>query len=72
MATAQLHLRLLAIVACLIAFAACDDNDSTSRSLTGPSFTNRLSGPPVTGSLSTGAVISGRVIGMSDILGLKN
>jgi hypothetical protein len=50
---------------CLIAFAACDDNDFTSSNPTGPSFTGRLSGPPVIGNLSTGAVISGRVSGIT-------
>jgi hypothetical protein len=58
------HLRLLAIVTCLIAFAACDDNDTiTSDSPTGPTFINRLSGPSTVGTLSSGAVISGRIIG---------
>ena len=64
MAKALLHRRLLAIGICVIAFAACDDNDSfVSSSPTGPNFTNSLSGPPSIGSLSTGAVISGRVSG---------
>jgi hypothetical protein len=63
-ATAQLHLRLLAIVFGVFAFAACDDNDNfTSSNPTGPTFTNRLSGPPSIGSLSTGAVITGRISG---------
>jgi hypothetical protein len=53
------------MVTCLIAFAACDDNDNfASSSPNGPTFTNRLSGPPSIGSLSTGAVISGRVSGI--------
>jgi hypothetical protein len=48
---------------CLIASAACDDNDTfASASPIGPTFTNRLSGPPVVAS-STGAIISGRVSG---------
>jgi hypothetical protein len=48
---------------CLIASAACDDNDTfSSSSPIGPTFTNRLSGPPVIAS-STGAIISGRVTG---------
>jgi hypothetical protein len=51
------------MVTCLIAFAACDDNDTTSASPTGPTFINRLSGPPSVGTLSSGAVISGRIIG---------
>lgn len=64
MATAQLHLRLLAIVFCVIAFAACDDNDNfASSNPSGPTFTNRLSGPPSIGSVSTGAVITGRISG---------
>ena len=64
MATAQLHLRLLAIVFCVIAFSACDDNDNfASSNPTGPTFTNRLSGPPSIGSLSNGAVITGRISG---------
>ena len=64
MATAQPHLRLLAMVMCFIALAACDDNDNfASSSPTGPTFTNRLSGPPSVGSLSNGAVITGRVSG---------
>src|SRR4030095_10807883 len=63
-ATAQLHLRLLAIVFCVIAFAACDDNDNfASSNPSGPTFTNRLSDPPSIGSLSTGAVITGRITG---------
>jgi hypothetical protein len=63
-ATAQLHLRLLAIVFCVIAFSACDDNDNfASSNPTGPTFTNRLSGPPSIGSLSNGAVITGRISG---------
>jgi len=63
-ATAQLHLRLLAIVFCVIASSACDDNDNfASSNPTGPTFTNRLSGPPSIGSLSTGAVITGRISG---------
>jgi len=63
-AIAQLHLRLLAIVFCGIAFAACDDNDNfASSNPSGPTFTNRLSGPPSIGSVSTGAVISGRISG---------
>jgi hypothetical protein len=63
-ATAQLHVRLLAIVFCVIAFAACDDNDNfASSNPSGPTFTNRLSGPPSIGSLSTGAVITGRITG---------
>jgi hypothetical protein len=63
-AKAQLHLRLLAIVFCVIAFAACDDNDNFASSHpTGPTFTNRLSGPPSINSLSTGAVITGRISG---------
>jgi hypothetical protein len=63
-ATAQLHFRLLAIVFCVIAFAACDDNDNfASSNPSGPTFTNRLSGPPSIGSLSTGAVITGRITG---------
>lgn len=68
MATAQPHRRLLAVVMCLIAFAACDDNDFASSNPTGPSFTGRLSGPPITGSLSSGAVISGRVSGITSNL----
>lgn len=64
MALAQLHLRLLAIVFCVIAFSACDDNDNfASSNPTGPTFTNRLSGPPSIGSVSTGAVITGRISG---------
>ena len=64
MAIAQLHLRLLAIVFCVIAFAACDDNDNfASSNPSGPTFTNRLSGPPSIGSVSTGAVITGRISG---------
>ena len=64
MAIAQLHLRLLAIVFGVIAFAACDDNDNfRSSNPTGPTFTNRLSGPPSIGSLSTGAVITGHISG---------
>lgn len=64
MAIAQLHLRLLAIVFCGIAFAACDDNDNfASSNPSGPTFTNRLSGPPSIGSVSTGAVITGRISG---------
>jgi len=63
-ATAQLHFRLLAIVFCVIAFAACDDNDNfASSNPSGPTFTNRLSGPPSIGSVSTGAVITGRISG---------
>jgi len=63
-AIAQLHLRLLAIVFCGIAFAACDDNDNfASSNPSGPTFTNRLSGPPSIGSVSTGAVITGRISG---------
>jgi len=63
-AIAQLHLRLLAIVFCVIAFTACDDNDNfASSNPSGPTFTNRLSGPPSIGSVSTGAVISGRISG---------
>jgi len=63
-ATAQLHFRLLAIVFCGIAFAACDDNDNfASSNPSGPTFTNRLSGPPSIGSVSTGAVITGRISG---------
>ena len=64
MAIPQLRLRLLALVMCAIASANCDDNDSfTSSSPTGPTFTNRLSGPPSISSFSTGTVISGRVSG---------
>ena len=64
MALAQLHLRLLAIVFCVIAFSACDDNDNfASSNPTGPTFTNRLSGPPSIGSVSNGAVITGRISG---------
>ena len=64
MAKAQLHLRLLAIVFCGIAFTACDDNDNiASSNPSGPTFTNRLSGPPSIGSVSTGAVITGRISG---------
>ena len=64
MAIAQLHLRLLAIVFCGIAFTACDDNDNiASSNPSGPTFTNRLSGPPSIGSVSTGAVITGRISG---------
>jgi hypothetical protein len=67
-ATAQLHLRLLAIVICVTASAACDDNDNfASRNPTGPTFINRLSGPPSIGSVSTGAVISGRVTGFDTL-----
>jgi len=63
-AIAQLHLRLLAIVFCGIAFTACDDNDNiASSNPSGPTFTNRLSGPPSIGSVSTGAVITGRISG---------
>jgi hypothetical protein len=63
-AIAQLHLRLLAIVFCGIAFAACDDNDNfASSNPSGPTFTNRLSGPPSIGSVSSGAVITGRISG---------
>jgi hypothetical protein len=63
-ALANPHLRLLAMVICLIASAACDDNDTiTSASPTGPTFVNRLSGPPIVGSFSSGAVITGRIIG---------
>jgi hypothetical protein len=52
------------MVICLIASAACDDNDTiASASPTGPTFINRLSGPPTIGSFSSGAVITGRVIG---------
>ena len=60
MAPHQLHLRLLAMVMCLIASIACDDNDSVSSRPTGPTFINRLSGPAA-GSLSTTSVISGHV-----------
>jgi hypothetical protein len=50
------------MIICLIAFAACDDNDNfASSSPTGPTFTNRLDGPPSIGSFSTGAVITGRI-----------
>ncbi len=64
MATATPHLRLLAVVICLIASAACDDNDTfASNSPSGPTFINRLSGPPAVGGFSSGAVITGRVIG---------
>ena len=53
------------MVICLIASAACDDHDKFASSIpTGPTFTGGLSGPPVIGSLSTGAVISGRVSGI--------
>ena len=70
MATAQLHLRLLAIVFGVIAFAACDDNDNFAPTRpTGPTFTNRLSGPPSIGSVSTGTVISGRVTGFDTLTG---
>jgi hypothetical protein len=63
-ASALLHVRLLAIVFCVIAFAACDDNDNFApTSPTRPRFTNRLSGPPSIGSVSSGAVITGRVTG---------
>ena len=63
MATAQSRLRLLAMAMCLIASAACDDNDTfASSSPTGPTFTNRLSGPPAVVT-ATGAIISGRVSG---------
>jgi hypothetical protein len=52
------------MVTCLIASAACDDNDNFASSRpTGPTFTNSLSGPPSIGSFSTGAVISGHVSG---------
>ena len=57
------HFRLLAMVTCLIAFAACDDNDTfTSADPTGPTFINRLSGPSTVGTFSSGAVIRGRII----------
>jgi hypothetical protein len=57
------------MVICLIASAACDDNDTiASTSPTGPTFTNRLSGPPTIGNVSSGAVITGRIIG-SDLSG---
>ena len=70
MATAQLHFRLLAIVICVIACAACDDNDNFAPTRpTGPTFTNRLSGPPSIGSVSTGTVISGRVTGFDTLTG---
>jgi hypothetical protein len=69
-ATLLLHLRLLAIVICVIASAACDDNDSfASSSPNGPTVTNRLSGPPSIGSVSTDAVISGRVSGFETMGG---
>jgi hypothetical protein len=64
MATAQLRLRLLAMVMCLIASAACDDNHTVSSSSpTGPTFTSRFSGPPSIDSVSTGTIITGRVSG---------
>jgi hypothetical protein len=64
MASAQLPLRLLAMVMCLIASAACDNNDNfASSSPTGPTFINRLSGPPSIGSVSSGAVITGHISG---------
>ena len=63
MATAQSHLRLLAVVMCLIASTACDDNDLSPANPTAPTFTNRLSGPPTVGSFSSGAVITGRIVG---------
>ena len=64
MARTLLHPRLLAIVFCVIALAACDDNDNIAPTgPTGPPFTNRLTGPPSIGSVSTGAVITGRVTG---------
>jgi hypothetical protein len=57
------------MVLCLIASTACDDNDSIApTSPTEPAFTGRLSGPPSIGSLSTGAVISGRVTGLDPTL----
>jgi hypothetical protein len=57
------------MVICLIASAACDDNDTiATTSPTGPTFTNRLDGPPVIGNVSSGAVITGRIIG-SDLTG---
>jgi hypothetical protein len=62
-ATTHSCLGLLAVAMCLVASAACDDNDTiASSNPTGPTFTNRLSGPPIVVS-STGAVISGRVSG---------
>jgi hypothetical protein len=53
---------------CLIASTACDDNDLAPANPTAPTFTNRLSGPPTVGSVSSGAVITGRIIG-SDLSG---
>ena len=64
MATTHSCVRFLAMVMCLIASAACDDNDTFASSRpTGPTFSNSLSGPPTIGSVSTDAVISGRVSG---------
>ena len=64
MATVQPTLRLLAVVTCLIASAACDDNDTiTPSGPTQPRFTASLSGPPVVGILSS-TIISGRVTGL--------
>jgi hypothetical protein len=53
------------MVLCLIASPACDDNDTfVPTSPTEARFTGRLSGPPAIGSISTGAVITGRVTGL--------
>jgi hypothetical protein len=53
------------MILCLIAFPACDDNDTFAPSApTRSRFTASLSGPPVIGSLSSGTVISGRVTGL--------
>ena len=66
MARALLHVRLLAIVFCAIAFAACDDNDNFAPTRpSGPPFTNRLSGPPSIGSVSTGSIINGHITGIN-------
>jgi len=69
-ATAQLHFRLLAIVICVIACAACDDNNNFAPTRpTGPTFINKLSGPPSVGSVSNSTVISGRVTGFDTLTG---
>ncbi len=66
MANALLDVRLLAIVFCVIAFAACDDNDNFAPTRpSGPPIINRLSGPPSIGSVSTGAVINGHITGIT-------
>jgi hypothetical protein len=57
------------VICLIIASTACDDNDTFApTSPTEPAFTGRLSGPPAIGSLSTGAIISGRVTGLDPTL----